>query len=171
MADSAKRQISFKLDPEIAQRLDVVATERGVSCHEAARSLMLATLMAGASEGSAKPPASTPGQVFSMAIGDLMSRLQRIEEAVAVDREPAISAPLPDAYAGNQVALMRAARLLAREAAHLRTQHLPALRTDMQTAVVALLCKGATQLDPAAAAAWVETRLNAPIPDLGAIDA
>lgn len=171
MADAAKRQISFKLDAEVAERLDQYATARGVSCHEAARSLMLSGLSSQPRDSAPTTASGAKPDVLSAVMGEVLSRLQSIEDAVTVPASPANVASLVGSLLSDQAALLRAVRLLARESSHLRTRHLPALRKDMQTAVVALLCKGTAQADPDEAAKWVGSRLNAPIPELGAGDA
>lgn len=171
MADAAKRQISFKLDSEVAVRLDSYASARGVSCHEAARSLMLTGLLAQPRETPSTAPVAAKPDVLAAVMGEVLARLRSIEDAVTVPESPANVASLVGSLLADQTALLRAVRLIARESAHLRTRHLPALRNDMQTAVVALLCKGTSPADPDEAARWVGSRLNAPIPELSAGDA
>lgn len=171
MQQIAKRQISFKLDPETAARLDELARNHGVSCHELARSLMLL--------GLGNPPptdqALAPPQTLDPAT--LASKLDELLSAVSATRtdSDAATESLGDNLVSvlkNQETIFRATRLLAAEIAHLRTRHLPTLRADMLTAVTALLCKNHAANVPAAEASeWVHKMLGAPIPPFTPPDA
>lgn len=153
MRSTASIQIGFKVTPEVAEKLEALAQPLRMSRSLVAKELVLAAL---ASERSGQPI-----DLLKHRVADAKATLNGDDpESDRTEAEDLMQDLL--LCLKNQNGFVHELRLLMDELAALRQQDVPALRTDIQTSVAAILCQTGASVENAKA--WVTRHLGANSP-------